>query len=274
MKRRQIALRLILLFVCTAIPLMGGCERLDKINEIFSAPTLAPTAAPIPVPTPVATFAGETTATPFSVNPLYSFYHAFLEGSRASSDALSRALAQHNTAASLEISLALSAHFAALSDIGATVCRLFPADDGNGYSGTVEGAAQGSGTMSASDGGTYAFTFTYSDGTALAGAYAPDARVDFSIGEWMQSSAPASQPPDFSSPISPDGQASVDADRTCAIEKTAEGWTSTVEEDGVASSLTIAGDAVAFVYGAVRARLEGGTLTLESVVLTEATAAP
>ena len=269
---RRVAARALALLMGCAIPLTSGCARADGLAGLFSTPKPAVSATPTPSPSP----APEVSATPFSVNPLYDFYRDFAGGSRSCSLALSRALYGRNSADALALSLALSAHLVALSGIGASVCRLFASADGRGYSGTVSGAAEGSGGMSPAQDGAYAFTFNYSGGDMLMGTFRPEARVDFSTGEYevktdggqAGSLDPGATPAPYEEPV-------FLAERVCAIEKTAEGWTSTVEENGVISIFSISGGAIEFSAGGIVARLAGETLSLGPAgAVTEATAAP
>lgn len=249
-----------------AVFLMGGCEAADEIHKLLNEPSPSPSAtvtsspgttAPAPVPA--------ASETPFSVNPLYGFYNEFQSAGQNASHSLIEALSSENTAQSLQLSLTLSAHLIALSDIGATICRLFPGDGGAGYSGTIEGAANGSGTMGASENNDYTFTFTYNGGTLLIGEFTGDFAVRFSLGRYEEdASTPAPKPssPDWSSTPPPSEEPVFDAQRTCSIQKTAEGWTSTVEENGTVSSFTISENAIEFIWGGLSARLENGKLAL------------
>ena len=266
--RARRARALALLMGC-AIP-TSGCARADRLAGLFYARNRRfRNADALPS-------RARVSATPFSVNPLYDFYRDFAGGSRSCSLALSRALYGRNSADALALSLALSAHLVALSGIGASVCRLFASADGRGYSGTVSGAAEGSGGMSPAQDGAYAFTFNYSGGDILMGTFRPEARVDFSTGEYEAktdggqagSLDPSATPAPYEEPV-------FLAERVCAIEKTAEGWTSTVEENGVISIFSISGGAIEFSAGGIVARLAGETLSLGPAgAVTEATAAP
>jgi hypothetical protein len=249
-----------------AVFLTGGCEAADEIHKLLNEPSPSPSAtvtsspgttAPAPVPA--------ASETPFSVNPLYGFYNEFQSAGQSASLSLIEALSSENTAQSLQLSLALSAHLIALSDIGATICRLFPGDDGAGYSGTVEGAASGSGTMGASENNDYTFTFTYNGGTLLIGEFTGDSAVRFSLGRYEEdASTPEPKPssPDWSSTPPPPEEPVFDAQRTCSIQETAEGWTSAVEENGTVSSFTISENVIEFIWGGLSARLENGKLAL------------
>ena len=256
---RRITARALALFVGCTIPLMSGCARADGLAKLFSTPTPRVSATPTPSFTPLP----EVTATPFSVNPLYSFYRGFIGDSRASAAALSRALYGRNSADALALSLALSAHLVALSEIGAGVCRLFASDDGRGYSGTVGGPAEGTGSMSSTEEGAYAFTFDYSSGDVLMGTFRVGLRVDFSLGEFeVKAGEGQSGSLDPGATLPPYEEPLFLAERSCAIEKTAEGWTSTVEENGAVSILSVSGGAIDFTAGGIAARLVDGALAL------------
>ena len=267
-KLHRAALSAAMLLCLAAASFLSGCSILDRF---------ASTAAPPPSP-PASQSAPQTpqsTATPFSINPLYSFYHAYLSDTRNPCNALAAALVESDASAvALQFSLELSLHRAALSDIGATVCRLFPGDDGLTYSGTVQGAASGTGSMRASGDSSYSYTFTYDDGDALAGEYETDVSARFSLGAYAPTPSPTQTPTlTASGTPEPETAPQFNARRTCSIEKTAEGWTSTVEEDGFVSILTLGADKIEFARNGIIARLAGGELTFELAV-TEATATP
>ncbi len=206
-------------------------------------------AAPSP-----ATGAGET---PFSINPLSDFYRLWREQSQPRALEMTAALALADTAEALRLSLKLSEHLIALSEIGVSVCRLF-GDEASGYSGIVEGAAAGEGTLGAPDAGVYPFTFTYQDGRRLEGSYRANERVQFSFGEYALEGASggSSTPPPFSTSFVFVAQDSHE------IEKTEQGWTSSVERDNVDSSFAFTANELVFIYGNTQARLIGGVLEL------------
>lgn len=256
-----------LILICSMF-LAGGCGAADETAERTNtaSPSISASSTTPITPSPA------VSETPFSVNPLFVFYHAYQSGGHIAGDALIEALSGENTADSLRLSLALSAHLVALSDIGATVCRLFPSDDGAGYSGTVEGAARGSGRLIGAENGTYTFTFTYDGGLLLIGEYTMDTAVRFSLGRYEEddsTSAPSLSSPDWSSTPPPSEEPAFDAQRTCLMQKTAEGWTSTVEKGGSVSSFIVTDNAIEFTCDGLAARLESGRL-----VFTEALVAP
>lgn len=264
-----------LLFFIALTLASGGCASLERL----SFPAGSPSPSPAPSPSPIAPAGtpqamGTAAPTPFSVNPLYDFYRAYLAACKPAAKELLRALSARDSAEAFLISVEISAHLAALSEIGVTVCRLF--GSGGSYAGAVQGAAEGTGEMHGSGEGGYTFSFDYADGAALVGEYAADVRASFSRGRYEYAATPEfgyEDEPEGSASPSPAVIAGFDAARTCAIEKTAEGWTSTVEENGTISTLVVTADAVAFICGGMRAQLAGGALET-GPALTEATAAP
>lgn len=198
--------------------------------------------------------------THFSINPLSDFYRLWRAQSQPRALEMTAALGLANTADALRLSLKLSEHLVALSEIGVTVCRLF-GSDASGYSGAVEGAAVGEGTLGAPKAGVYPFSFTYANGRLFEGAYRTNESVQFSFGEYALEDASgtsggASTPPPFSVPF-----VFVPED-SHTIEKTEQGWTSSVEKDNVFSSLAFTADELVFIYGNMQARLFGGALEL------------
>ncbi len=235
-----------------------GCAPIDQGGAPPSpAPAAAatPTATPEPAAPPAESPENSPAASPFSVNPLAAFYRLWRMESRAGIDALLAALAASNSAQALRLSLALSAHFASLSDLGATVCRLF-GDDQSGYADSVAGAAHGEGTMAKREDGLYAYTFYYDDGLILTGEYRLDERASYGLGAY------APDTPNPSAGSDPFKEPTFEAVKSCTIEKTAEGWASTVEEDGAFSAFESASGAIVFVWGDVAARLADGALTI------------
>lgn len=249
------------LFLVGALFFSSGCKTIDKINEIRSTPSPTSRAVQIVLPEPTVT----VSETPFSVNPVYSFYHAYKDGSQDACQTFFQALYQDNTADSLRMSMNLSAHLIALSDIAATVCRLLIDSDGC-YSGTVEGAANGTGSISFTDDGSYTFTFEYDSGNSLIGTYAENTGITFSVGRYSSDSPAVSSTPDWSVPVQgPD----FIVKKSCTIQKTAEGWISTVEDDGALSTFALLDNTVEFTSDSLTARLEKGIFSI-----TEASEAP
>lgn len=212
--------------------LFSGCSYLSEI-WLDANPTAAPTAT-IPFSSPTAS--PEPTATPFCLNPLQSFYQGYLSDIDAGLSALLSALAKQNSAAAQTLALAVSTHQAALSSIGCTICRLY-GDDADGYSATLFDAAAGVGTMQAAGEG-YSFSFSYEDGSLLAGNYLLAGRCEF---------------------VKYDSQGNPLL--CCAIEKTAENWASAVQTKDRQSEL-LSGSALSFTFNGIQASLFQDNLTI------------
>ena len=108
-------------------------------------------------------------ATPFAVNPVYAFYAEYHADCAALLDAYAAGLSALQSVDGLSYSLALTEHRALLSEGRITIARLFGSDE-SGYSGALESAASGSGSMYGSPEKGYTFQFSYIDGNTLSGS--------------------------------------------------------------------------------------------------------
>lgn len=108
-------------------------------------------------------------ATPFAVNPVYAFYAEYHADCAALLDAYAAGLSALQSVDGLSYSLALTEHRALLSEGRITIARLFGSDE-SGYSGALESAASGSGSMYGSPEKGYTFQFSYTDGNTLSGS--------------------------------------------------------------------------------------------------------
>ncbi|MDD5917968.1 MAG: hypothetical protein PUD73_02580 [bacterium] len=118
------------------------------------------------------------------------------------------------TAEGLSCSLALTEHRALLSEGRITAGRLY-GSDADGYSSTLEAAAEGSGSMSGNPEKGYSFTFSYNDGRTLSGTFSGSA-LRFTL-------------------VSAEGTAVLD----CTMEKAVDVWSSTACTETSKTELTV-----------------------------------
>ena len=182
-------------------------------------------------------------ATPFAVNPVYAFYAEYQADCAALLDAYAAGLSALQSVDGLSYSLALTEHRALLSEGRITIARLFGSDD-SGYSGTLESAASGSGSMYGSPEKGYTFQFSYTDGNTLAGSLS-GAVLRFTIS-------------------SPKG-----VERFCSMEKAGDTWLSTACTSSYQSELTVC---LSPAEGETPIRF--GMRTGNYLPVTESTAAP
>ena len=158
--------------------LFFGCSAGNAGNSTSPVlPSATPSASPLPAasvsPSPAVSELPEASptpsATPFAVNPVYAFYAEYQANCAALLDAYAAGLSALQSVDGLSYSLALTEHRALLSEGRITIARLFGSDD-SGYSGTLESAASGSGSMYGSPEKGYTFQFSYTDGNTLAGS--------------------------------------------------------------------------------------------------------
>ena len=168
-------------------------------------------------------------ATPFAVNPVYAFYAEYHADCAALLDAYAAGLSALQSVDGLSYSLALTEHRALLSE---------------GYSGALESAASGSGSMYGSPEKGYTFQFSYTDGNTLSGSLSGTA-LRFTIS-------------------SPKG-----VERFCSMEKAGDTWLSTACTSSYQSELTVC---LSPTEGETPIRF--GMLTGNYLPVTESTAAP
>ncbi len=243
MSMRRSTLRRALLFIAVILiaALFCGCM---AFIELFApagpAPspavqTPSPTQAPSPSPSP--------TTTPFSINPMHRFYRDYIIGVSGGISSLSDAMAQQNTAAAQAHALSLTAHQVSLSAVSITVCRLI-GDGSGGYSASIADAVTGTGSMQPIEDG-YSFSFHYDNGEVLAGSFTGETLCEFVL-------------------YNAEGLTLM----RCAIEKTVDGWASTVQTDSDHSTLSVNAGECSFAYGESIARLpSGGALVFENAPL-------
>ncbi len=249
--------------LCIAALFLCSCS---AMNTLFG--TTDTTATPYPAtPSPSASPTPEVT--PFSINPIYDFCNSYAAASQTFEQQLARALGDEGTLEAFKLSMQLTSHITYISEPRVTVCRLFEDDYGE-YSGAVDGAGAGSGTVSSTQPNVYDFEYTYSgDENGLQGKYREAlSMLEFSFGTYEYTTAP--------SPLinGQDGldQADEEAEMlclfsptvACSIKKTADGWSSTVDDGSSVTYLVLNGESISFTCGSVTATLEGGALTFEN----------
>ena len=180
-------------------------------SPLAPAASIAPSLSPEATPTPEASPA--VSATPFAVNPVYAFYAEFKVDCNAILDEYAAGLSGMQTIDGLSYSLLLTEHRVSLSEGRITIGRLY-GSDAEGYSGTLEAAAEGTGSMWGSAAAGYTFTFSYQDGRTLSGSFSGDT-LTFTI-------ASAGQPELF-----------------CSIQKAEDMWLSTACCTAYQSELTV-----------------------------------
>lgn len=209
----------------------------DKTQQQEVNPSSAPSPS-VDLQEPVISPSAEST--PYSANPVYSFYSEYYSASHTPLEAISNKLAGVKSAEALEFSLMCDAHSRALSVLNQSIGRL-TYTDASTYSATLSGSEAGSGTLSSSDSG-YSFEFTYDDDTALRGTYyqtEQTEKIEFTI----------------ASPTM--GQT------RCSIQKSEQGWTSVVSELESITILSVSGDETAsFAFDLRQAVLSGSNVYL------------
>ena len=203
----------LILPACLLVMLFFGCSAKNAASPLPSStpaptPASSPAEAETPAPSP------ETSPTPFAVNPIYAFYAEYLADCGALLDDYAAGLSALQTAEGLSCSLALTEHRALLSGGRITAGRLY-GSDADGYSSTLEAAAEGSGSMSGNPEKGYSFTFSYNDGRTLSGTFSGSA-LRFTL-------------------VSAEGTAVLD----CTMEKAVDVWSSTVCTETSKTELTV-----------------------------------
>ena len=205
----------LILPACLLVMLFFGCSAKNTASPP-PAPTPNSTSSPSPSPaaadTPV--LSPEASPTPFAVNPIYAFYAEYLADCGALLDDYAAGLSALQTAEGLSCSLALTEHRTLLSEGRITAGRLY-GSDADGYSSTLEAAAEGSGSMSGNPEKGYSFTFSYNDGRTLSGTFSGSA-LRFTL-------------------VSAEGTAVLD----CTMEKAVDVWSSTVCTETSKTELTV-----------------------------------
>ncbi|MCI6966922.1 hypothetical protein MR810_07345 [bacterium] len=205
----------LILPACLLVMLFFGCSAKNTASPP-PAPTTNSTSSPSPSPaaaeTPV--LSPEASPTPFAVNPIYAFYAEYLADCGALLDDYAAGLSALQTAEGLSCSLALTEHRALLSEGRITAGRLY-GSDADGYSSTLEAAAEGSGSMSGNPEKGYSFTFSYNDGRTLSGTFSGSA-LRFTL-------------------VSAEGTAVLD----CTMEKAVDVWSSTACTETSKTELTV-----------------------------------
>lgn len=205
----------LILPACLLVMLFFGCSAKNTASPP-PAPTPNSTSSPSPSPaaaeTPV--LSPEASPTPFAVNPIYAFYAEYLADCGALLDDYAAGLSALQTAEGLSCSLALTEHRALLSEGRITAGRLY-GSDADGYSSTLEAAAEGSGSMSGNPEKGYSFTFSYNDGRTLSGTFSGSA-LRFTL-------------------VSAEGTAVLD----CTMEKAVDVWSSTACTETSKTELTV-----------------------------------
>lgn len=205
----------LILPACLLVMLFFGCSAKNTASPP-PAPTPNSTSSPSPSPaaaeTPV--LSPEASPTPFAVNPIYAFYAEYLADCGALLDDYAAGLSALQTAEGLSCSLALTEHRTLLSEGRITAGRLY-GSDADGYSSTLEAAAEGSGSMSGNPEKGYSFTFSYNDGRTLSGTFSGSA-LRFTL-------------------VSAEGTAVLD----CTMEKAVDVWSSTACTETSKTELTV-----------------------------------
>lgn len=203
----------LILPACLLVMLFFGCSAKNAASPLPSStpaptPASSPAAAGTPAPSP------EASPTPFAVNPVYAFYAEYQADCGALLDDYAAGLSALQTAEGLSCSLALTEHCALLSEGRITAGRLY-GSDADGYSSTLEAAAEGSGSMSGNPEKGYSFTFSYNDGRTLSGTFSGSA-LRFTL-------------------VSAEGAAELD----CTMEKAGGVWSSTACTETSKTELTV-----------------------------------
>ena len=144
----------------------------------------SPSAAAVPSPSPSAeqseTPEPTAEATPFELNPLWTFCNDYSAATDTALMTIADMLSSIESNEALEMSIMCSAHSRVLSTLAQSIGRLTYTQSGV-YSATISGSESGSGTMSAADGG-YNFEFTYDNGDILSGYFSTDTEyVQFAV---------------------------------------------------------------------------------------------
>ena len=205
----------LILPACLLVMLFFGCSAKNTASPP-PAPTPNSTSSPSPSPAAAETpaLSPEASPTPFAVNPIYAFYAEYLADCGALLDDYAARLSALQTAEGLSCSLALTEHRALLSEGRITAGRLY-GSDADGYSSTLEAAAEGSGSMSWNPEKGYSFTFSYNDGRTLSGTFSGSA-LRFTL-------------------VSAEGTAVLD----CTMEKAVDVWSSTACTETSKPELTV-----------------------------------
>ena len=203
----------LILPACLLVMLFFGCSAKNAASPLPSStpaptPASSPAEAETPAPSP------ETSPTPFAVNPVYAFYAEYQADCGALLDDYAAGLSALQTAEGLSCSLALTEHRALLSEGRITAGRLY-GSDADGYSSTLEAAAEGSGSMSGNPEKGYSFTFSHNDGRTLSGTFSGSA-LRFTL-------------------VSAEGTAVLD----CTMEKAVDVWSSTACTETSKTELTV-----------------------------------
>lgn len=203
----------LILPACLLVMLFFGCSAKNAASPLPSS-TPAPTPASSPAATGTPAPSPEASPTPFAVNPVYAFYAEYQADCGALLDDYTAGLSALQTAEGLSCSLALTEHRALLSEGRITAGRLYESD-ADGYSSTLEAAAEGSGSMSGNPEKGYSFTFSYNDGRTLSGTFSGSA-LRFTL-------------------VSAEDAAELD----CAMEKAGDVWSSTACTETSKTELTV-----------------------------------
>lgn len=252
--------------VCVSALFLSSCAQLQAAFGAAEATEAPYTAAPSPSASPT------PEPTRFSINPVYDLCLIYSEKCLSYEQRLVRALGDHGTLEAFRLSMRLTSHITYISEPQITVCRLFEGDYGE-YSGSVDGAGAGSGTVSSNEAGDYELSYVYSGGAnGLTGTYHVNtSAMEFTLGSYEYFEAALSTP---SFLFDTDGEIVEEAEETgtvsvftpsvsCRMEKTADGWTSTVDDGASVSYFMLSGGTVSFTYGGITATLDAeGTLSI------------
>lgn len=162
------------LFIAAVIIISAAFCACSKNSEFEATPSPAPSSTVMPISTP----SGEATpsvtetivtATPYELNPVWSFYKRYSEAADVKLKIIASALSEAENAEALELSLMCSAHSRVISVLYESIGRLTYTQSGL-YSSTINGAEAGSGTLSSTENG-YTFEFVYDNGETLSGYF-------------------------------------------------------------------------------------------------------
>lgn len=156
----------------------------SPVSTVAQSALPSPSAAAEPSPSPsveqTETPGPTAEATPFELNPLWTFCNDYSAATDPALMTIADMLSSIESSEALEMSIMCSAHSRVLSTLAQSIGRLTYTQSGV-YSATISGSESGSGTMSAADGG-YNFEFTYDNGDILGGYFNTDAEyVQFAV---------------------------------------------------------------------------------------------
>ena len=255
-------------FLCCACQTQQTAAMLPAPTASVVTPSATPLALPLPSPTPTAVFA---------INPVSAFYSAYRQDTDAALNALYDSLAQKGDIASIDKSMALEKHCAAVNKARVSIGRL--SQSGGAYADALLGAASGSGTLRAdrNNSAAYHFRFVYDDTTLLQGTLDKDRLFASLHTTSIQETVTSEIDPETGEPADVVTQETVLGDTLCAdlLSKDAAGaWLSCHYDGSVLSVLRVSGKHAVFHAAAPDANAPTLAQTDAETLLTLAAALP